>query len=131
VRRQVARDDIDQLGHRRGADESHDQDAADVVDRAETLAERLVRQLGEGPAAGLAAFMSVYLITTSFITAVLIPAGAFLNLRLCSAGQHHRYRTLLDVPCSHPATGTTVSVLLSGCQENGGTGWSDPSGARP
>ena len=34
------------------------------------------------------------------------------ELRLCSAGVHHRYADRLPLPCTHPASGTTVSVLL-------------------
>jgi two-component system OmpR family sensor kinase len=34
------------------------------------------------------------------------------ELRLCSEGRHHRYRRHFEVPCTHPGTGTTVSVLL-------------------
>ena len=52
---QVARHDVDQAGHRRGAREPQDQDAADVVDGAEALAELLVRQVGQGPAVRRAA----------------------------------------------------------------------------
>ena len=44
VGRQVARHDVDQPGHRRGAGEPEDQHAADVVDGAERLAELLVGQ---------------------------------------------------------------------------------------
>jgi two-component system OmpR family sensor kinase len=35
------------------------------------------------------------------------------ELRLCSQGAHHRYDTVHDVVCSHPAEGTTASVLLA------------------
>jgi signal transduction histidine kinase len=34
------------------------------------------------------------------------------ELRLCSAGVHHRYQQRFDVECRHPAEGTTVTVLL-------------------
>ncbi|OKI62294.1 sensor histidine kinase [Micromonospora sp. CB01531] len=34
------------------------------------------------------------------------------ELRVCSAGVHHRVDTRFDVPCDHPAEGTTVTVLL-------------------
>ncbi|MCU1688912.1 MAG: ykoH [Jatrophihabitantaceae bacterium] len=34
------------------------------------------------------------------------------ELRLCSAGVHHRYAAHFDVPCQHPASGTSASVLL-------------------
>ena len=50
---QVAGHDVDQAGHRRGAGEPEDQDAADVVDGAEALAELLVRQVGQRPAVRL------------------------------------------------------------------------------
>ena len=53
VARQVARHDVQQPGHRRGAGEPEDQDRADVVDRAEAVAEELVGQVGQGAAVGL------------------------------------------------------------------------------
>lgn len=34
------------------------------------------------------------------------------ELRLCSAGHHHRYTHRLNLDCEHPATGTSASVLL-------------------
>lgn len=34
------------------------------------------------------------------------------ELRLCSSGMHHRYADRLPLPCTHPASGTTVSVIL-------------------
>lgn len=34
------------------------------------------------------------------------------ELRLCSAGAHHRYVVRFDVPCTHPASGTSASLLL-------------------
>ena len=52
---QVARHDVDQPGHRGCAGEPQDQDGADVVDRAESVAEELVRQVGQRPTVGLAA----------------------------------------------------------------------------
>ncbi|MGR6320577.1 ATP-binding protein [Micromonospora soli] len=36
------------------------------------------------------------------------------ELRICSAGAHHRIDARVDVPCEHPAGGTTVTVMLSG-----------------
>jgi len=38
------------------------------------------------------------------------------ELRLCTFGQHHTYRPVQfpDVPCTHPAAGTTVTVVLPG-----------------
>ena len=47
VPRQVARHQIQQAGHRRCAGEPEDGDRADVVDRAEQLAEVVVRQVGQ------------------------------------------------------------------------------------
>ena len=52
---QVARHDVDQPGHRRGAGEPQDEDRADVVGGAEALAEQLVREVGQGAAVGLPA----------------------------------------------------------------------------
>ncbi|WP_207507931.1 sensor histidine kinase [Klenkia brasiliensis] len=34
------------------------------------------------------------------------------ELRLCSSGAHHRYEQRHDLPCAHPGSGTTVTVLL-------------------
>ena len=34
------------------------------------------------------------------------------ELRICSAGIHHRVDLRFDVPCDHPAPGTTVTALL-------------------
>ncbi|MEV0808201.1 ATP-binding protein [Micromonospora sp. NPDC050200] len=34
------------------------------------------------------------------------------ELRICSAGAHHRTDTRYDLPCAHPSAGTTVTVLL-------------------
>lgn len=34
------------------------------------------------------------------------------ELRLCSSGAHHRYAERFPQPCTHPANGTTASVLL-------------------
>jgi two-component system OmpR family sensor kinase len=34
------------------------------------------------------------------------------ELRICSAGVHHRTDTRFDLPCGHPTTGTTITVLL-------------------
>ena len=47
VARQVARHEVEQAGHRRRAGEPQDGDRAEVVERAEHLAEVLVRQVGE------------------------------------------------------------------------------------
>jgi signal transduction histidine kinase len=35
------------------------------------------------------------------------------ELRLCSAGVHHRYQQRFDVECRHPTDGTTATVLLA------------------
>ena len=53
VARQVARDDVEQAGHRRGAGEPEDQDRADVVERAESVAKEFMGKVGERPAVGL------------------------------------------------------------------------------
>ena len=50
---QVARHDVEQAGHRRGAGEPEDQDRADVVDRAEAVAEQIVREEGQRAAVRL------------------------------------------------------------------------------
>jgi two-component system OmpR family sensor kinase len=34
------------------------------------------------------------------------------ELRICSAGAHHRTSQRFDVACTHPATGTTLTVIL-------------------
>ncbi len=34
------------------------------------------------------------------------------ELRLCSAGNHHRYSCTFDLDCEHPTAGTSASVLL-------------------
>ena len=47
VARQIPRHQVQQPGHRRRAGEPQDRDGADVVDRAEGLAEVLVREVGE------------------------------------------------------------------------------------
>ena len=52
---QVARHEVQQAGHRRGAGEPEDQDGAEVVDRAEDVAQVLVREIGEGAAVRRAA----------------------------------------------------------------------------
>ncbi|WP_213455493.1 sensor histidine kinase [Rhizomonospora bruguierae] len=36
------------------------------------------------------------------------------ELRICSAGAHHRIDARTDVPCGHPAVGTTVTLVLPG-----------------
>lgn len=46
----------------------------------------------------------------SLVRALVDDAGG--ELRLCSNGVHHRYRHRYDVACSHPAEGTTATVLL-------------------
>ena len=55
VARQVARHQVQQPGHRRRAGEPEDRDRAEVVDRAEHLAEVLVREVGERAAVRRAA----------------------------------------------------------------------------
>ena len=55
VARQVARDQVQQPGHRGGAGEPEDRDRRDVVHRAEGVAEVLVREEGERATVGLAA----------------------------------------------------------------------------
>ena len=52
---QVARHQVEQAGHRRRSGEPQDGDGAEVVERAEHLAEVLVREEGEGAAVGRAA----------------------------------------------------------------------------
>ncbi|MBM0225833.1 ATP-binding protein [Micromonospora sp. ATA51] len=34
------------------------------------------------------------------------------ELRICSAGVHHRTDSRFDLPCDHPTTGTTITLLL-------------------
>ncbi|WP_319460683.1 ATP-binding protein [Micromonospora sp. RTP1Z1] len=34
------------------------------------------------------------------------------ELRICSAGAHHRTMTRFDVPCDHPTHGTTITVMM-------------------
>ena len=55
VARQVARHDVEQPGHRRGAGEPQDRDRRDVVDRAEGLAQVLVREIRQRAAVRRAA----------------------------------------------------------------------------
>ena len=49
---QVARHDVEQARHGGGAGEPEDADRRDVVDRAEALAEEVVREVGQGAAVG-------------------------------------------------------------------------------
>ncbi|WP_328421529.1 ATP-binding protein [Micromonospora sp. NBC_00389] len=34
------------------------------------------------------------------------------ELRICSAGAHHRTDTRFELPCAHPTAGTTITILL-------------------
>ena len=54
VARQVARDEVQQPGHRRRPGEPEDGDGAEVVDGAEAVAQVLVGQEGQRAAVGLA-----------------------------------------------------------------------------
>jgi signal transduction histidine kinase len=46
----------------------------------------------------------------SLVRAVVESYGG--ELRLCSAGRHHRYGSRFETDCEHPDAGTTASVLL-------------------
>ena len=79
VARQVARHEVQQAGHRRRAGEPQNRDRAEVVDRAERLAEVLVREVRQRAAVGLAALLRTP------------PAGSAASVTNAAADEQHAH----------------------------------------
>ena len=78
VARQILRHQVQQADHRRGAGEPQDRDGADVVDRAEGLAEVLVREVRERAAVGRAALAQTASAGISIVVTMLLPTSITL-----------------------------------------------------